>query len=311
MTSMNDKGLPTVTIGIPAYNEEANIAYLLEDILRQKEEGFVIEKILIISDGSSDRTVELARAISDPRIEVIDYPDRQGKMIRQNEMLAMTSSDVVVLFDADVALAGDYFLTAIIRPIIEDGADLVGTKINTVPAQTLIEKILDAGMQLKTRLFEAYRAGRNVYTCTGRARALSRRFYSQLRFPHKIGEDAYSYFACIASGFTYAYAKNAVVMIKLPENLADNVLQSERFADSREQFYGDFGRDVIGREYQLPYRPAVKMFLTGGSKFSFYLLAYCVIVMAIRIRSLYHSTSPSLWEISKSSKNLQRDTLNR
>jgi glycosyltransferase involved in cell wall biosynthesis len=310
MTSIHRKSLLTVTIGIPAYNEEANISYLLDDILRQKEEGFVIEKILIISDGSSDRTAELARSVSDPRIEVVEYPERQGKMARQNAMLKTVSSDVVVLLDADIALSGNYFLTEIIRPIIENQADLVGAQIITLPAQNFIEKILESGMRLKALLFEKYRAGRNVYTCTGRARALSRRFYSQLHFPNKTGEDAYSYFACLTGGFTYAYAKNAVVMIKLPENLADHTLQSERFFSSQKQFYDDFGKDVIKREYRLPHCSAVKMFFTGGIKFSFYLFVYCVIVMVIRSQSLRRSASSGLWEISTSSKNLQRDKLN-
>ena len=38
-----------VTIGIPAYNEEANIAFLLEDILKQRQETFQLKKILVIS----------------------------------------------------------------------------------------------------------------------------------------------------------------------------------------------------------------------------------------------------------------------
>ncbi len=303
---MNDQ-IQTITIGISAYNEEANIAYLLDDILCQKEDRFVIEKIFIISDGSSDRTTELVRTIVDPRIQVTAYPDRKGKTARVSEILAATSSDIVVILDADVALRGESFVANIVRPIMNGKADLVGTKVVPVAAETFIEKVLEASMRLKTALFEGYCGGHNVYTCSGAARAISRRLYSQLRFPDKVGEDAYSYFVCITNGFTYAYAKDAVVMNKLPETLHDHILQSERFAHSREQFYADFDINTIKREYKLPLWPAVRLFFSSGIKFALYILLYVVIVSVVHIKSLFSTSASNLWLISKSSKDLRRN----
>ena len=46
-----------VTIGIPAYNEENNIIPLLTSLVNQKTSQVVVEKIIVMSDGSSDNTV--------------------------------------------------------------------------------------------------------------------------------------------------------------------------------------------------------------------------------------------------------------
>ena len=47
----------TVTIGIPAYNEEANVRNLLVSLLAQKETNFKLQEIIVVSDGSTDKTV--------------------------------------------------------------------------------------------------------------------------------------------------------------------------------------------------------------------------------------------------------------
>ena len=46
----------TVSVGIPAYDEEANIKSLLEAILQQRQENFILKSIIVVSDGSTDRT---------------------------------------------------------------------------------------------------------------------------------------------------------------------------------------------------------------------------------------------------------------
>ena len=49
--------IPTVTIALSAYNEAENIGRFLQSVLEQKENGFILEKILVISDGSDDSTI--------------------------------------------------------------------------------------------------------------------------------------------------------------------------------------------------------------------------------------------------------------
>ena len=61
---MNNTRKPTVTIGIPAYNESANIGRLINDVLGQKQNHFRLAKIIVVSDCSSDATVSIVKKIA-------------------------------------------------------------------------------------------------------------------------------------------------------------------------------------------------------------------------------------------------------
>jgi cellulose synthase/poly-beta-1,6-N-acetylglucosamine synthase-like glycosyltransferase len=99
--AVSDDQLPTVTLLIAAYNEESEIAKRLENALAvQYPEGKY--EVVIASDGSSDRTVEIARRFTDPRVRVLAFSARRGKSAVLNDVLANhVRSDVVVLSDAN------------------------------------------------------------------------------------------------------------------------------------------------------------------------------------------------------------------
>ncbi len=97
--------LPGVSILIPAKNEEKVIAALLERI---GEFDYPAEKVevIVINDGSTDRTAEIIRDISrrDPRIGILDIPPEEGgkgKSVALNRALEMTRHEVVAVYDAD------------------------------------------------------------------------------------------------------------------------------------------------------------------------------------------------------------------
>ncbi len=298
--------LPTVTIGIPAYNEEANIAFLLEDIFRQKEDSFVLEQIIIASDGSDDKTAQIVREFSDERIVFMDDGLRKGPAVRQNEIIEQCTSDVLVLLNADIALSGDAFLTEIVRPIISGQADLASARVGIVQPSTVMERILEVSVRIKEAMFESIHNGITIYTCVGTARAFSRRMYTKFRFQGSVGEDAYSYLFCISHKFMYAYAREAVVLIKLPDTLRDHMKQSERFFHSRERFYEFFGEEFVKQEYALPLKNVLIGIGSIRLKDLGYVALYGVVVVFMRIKAFFGKTGGDLWEISKSSKVLRK-----
>jgi glycosyltransferase involved in cell wall biosynthesis len=300
------RSLPTVTIGMPAYNEEANIAFLLEDIFHQKEDGFVLEKIVVASDGSDDKTAQIVREFSDERIVFMDDGLRKGSAVRQNEIIEQCTSDVLVLLNADVALSGDDFLAQIVRPIIADRADLVSARVGIIQPSTLMERILEVSVRIKEAMFESINNGSTIYTCVGTARAFSHRMYTKFRFQGSVGEDAYSYLFCLSNKFMYAYAREAVVLIKLPDTFRDHMKQSERFFHSRERFYKYFGEAFVKKEYDLPKKNILIGIRSIKLKDLGYVGLYAIVVVMMRIKSFFGKSGGDLWEISKSSKVLRK-----
>src|SRR3989344_6887678 len=110
--------MKTVSIGMPAYNEEANIGYLLRDLLAQKTGKIKIEKIIVNSDGSTDKTASEVRKVKSKKIILINNKKRTGRAFRQNQMMRKTDSDVLVLIDADTLIKDKNFLEKISTPII-------------------------------------------------------------------------------------------------------------------------------------------------------------------------------------------------
>lgn len=294
---------PTVTIGIPAYNEEANIGFLLKSIMKQQCNGFVIEKILINSDGSTDRTVEIVKALNIENLQIIDNRDRKGVAIRQNELMQKANSEILILLNADIALGNDQFLARMVETVIKRKADLVSSLLSIVPPKTRVEKILSTGLLIKQNAFRCYKNGNNVYTCNGTARAFSKALYKKIIFQSSIGEDMYSYLFCISNGYKYFPLDNEVV-IKLPDNILDHYRQSNRYISSIAEMKQYFNSDFLKKELEYPVYIIIKSILLSLIRQPYYTLRYLWLFVISRLFRPDNITIQNAWQMSDSSKNL-------
>ena len=90
---------PQVTVLIPAYNEEAVVADTVQSILASQYPKL---EVLVIDDGSTDRTAERVRAqfAADSRVRLLLQPNR-GKPAALNHGLSEATGEVIVSIDAD------------------------------------------------------------------------------------------------------------------------------------------------------------------------------------------------------------------
>lgn len=91
-------------IVIAAYNEAKSLPAKLQSTL-QGTNGEAVAEVWIGSDGSTDDTVSVVKALNDPRIQVIDFPERRGKPSVVNDLLRLCASDHVIFTDARQKLA--------------------------------------------------------------------------------------------------------------------------------------------------------------------------------------------------------------
>ncbi len=98
-----EEGWPGVTILVPAYNEESVIA---ANVQASRAVDYPELEILVLDDGSTDETVEVARAAAegDARVEVIRDPVNRGKAERLNVGFVRASHQLVIVTDADTHL---------------------------------------------------------------------------------------------------------------------------------------------------------------------------------------------------------------
>ncbi len=299
---MSYKNKSTVTIGIPAFNEAANIGHLLRDILLQNDDQFHLEKILVISDGSRDATAATARAVSDPRIEVRDERKREGKAARCNEILRATQTDILVLMDADVRPLDKQYVENLILPIQTGRADITSGRLKGARPSTLVGRILSNALLVKEYLFSQWNNGRNIYTCRGATIAFGRRFYAAYMFPRSIGNDTHVYLFGTFYKYRYVYLSRVALQIKLPETLEDYIKQSTRFVQSKSRFITEFPRRFIRREYAIPWVAYAKTLVFALRSRPDLLLLYVGMIWIARFRSYLDQPVPERWDIAVSSK---------
>lgn len=303
-----DKRIKTITIGIPAFNEEANIGYLIKDLLKQKEKGFVIEKIIVASDGSTDHTVKIVNSIKNKKVSVIDNKNRLGAAARQNQLCRISKSDYLLLLNADTLIYDKEFVLKLVSLSKSRKVDLVSANLQELEPTNFFEKILTTSMQLKKQAFQLFNKGNNLYTCYGPARMFSKRLYQNITFSQSYGEDAYSYLFCLKNNMKYGYASNASVYYKLPSTLKDHSKQSHRFIESQKRMSSEFGTIFTLKEYYLPY---LSLFITLPYFFlrnPFYTSLYIVLFFystLTGISKLFIKNVQETWDVSASTKQLR------
>ena len=125
---------PLIAAIIPTYNEERNVAGVLEALRLSA----ILDEIIIVDDGSVDKTVEIVRkfAATDRRMQVIQHERNKGKGQAIFTGWAATAAPYLLLLDADLHdLTPDHVL-ALMTPVLDHHADMTlglfwGGHINT------------------------------------------------------------------------------------------------------------------------------------------------------------------------------------
>src|SRR5258708_2356253 len=92
------------SVGIMAYNEEANIERTLRAVLAQQGPSIRIEEVIVVASGCTDRTVAIVTALAqeEQRVHLYVQDKREGKASAINLFLKKATSQVAVLIGADV-----------------------------------------------------------------------------------------------------------------------------------------------------------------------------------------------------------------
>jgi succinoglycan biosynthesis protein ExoA len=116
---------PTVTIAMPAYNEEHYLEACIASVQAQDYPRELIE-ILVADGGSTDRTRNILAALTatDPRIKLVDNPARL-QAAGLGEMVKRATGDIVVRMDVHAEYAPDY-VRRCVETLERTGADNVG-----------------------------------------------------------------------------------------------------------------------------------------------------------------------------------------
>lgn len=103
---------------VPAFNEAETLADVLA-VLRDTDR---IEEVLVVSDGSTDETVEIARRMG---VKTLHLRNNYGKALAMSIGVAHTQADAVLFVDGDIMNLSGYLLSQLIDPVLAGEADMV------------------------------------------------------------------------------------------------------------------------------------------------------------------------------------------
>ena len=88
---------PRVSVVLPAYNAQDTVRRAIDSVLAQTMPDF---ELIVVDDGSQDRTGEVVEAVDDPRVRLLRRP-HGGVPPTINAGLAEARAPIVAIQDAD------------------------------------------------------------------------------------------------------------------------------------------------------------------------------------------------------------------
>lgn len=142
-----------MTVFIPAYNEEGNLANCVEVVLSKMDELGEIAELLIVDDASQDSTARLADQLADqhPQVRAVHHPQNLGIGGGFRTAVQHANGEWMILIPADLALQPDelrrYFDAS-------EGADIVVGLRSDRSDYTLLRRLVSwTNIQLIRTLF--------------------------------------------------------------------------------------------------------------------------------------------------------------
>jgi cellulose synthase/poly-beta-1,6-N-acetylglucosamine synthase-like glycosyltransferase len=249
--------LPTVTIVIPTYNEEAVIGEKIENTLQLDYPRDRLQ-ILVCDDASEDRTVEIVGSYASQGVGLSQGAARSGKVGGLNRALGLATGELLVIADADILASPDT-----LRQMVPNFAD---ESVGCVLAQTRMASP-DEGTGRSSGLYWQYEALirqsesdiHSTVAATGHFMALRRRLMQPIP-AHIILDDFYLAMMAIRQGYRVISEPRAVVWERPTQSMDDEVRRRSRLVTGRFQIIS------LAKEY-LPYMPLLLQIEVVSHKF--------------------------------------------
>ncbi len=105
---------------MPCFNEASTLKIAVDRVLSSP----YVQEVIVVDDGSTDDSLEIARSINDPRISVHAFARNRGKGAALRRGFAECTAPFVVIQDADLEYdPADYDI--LLRPLLDGKADVV------------------------------------------------------------------------------------------------------------------------------------------------------------------------------------------
>ncbi len=240
-SALKPEELPAVSVVIPAFNEEI---HLLAKVANLREMSYPTAKleVVFVSDGSTDGTNAILRALADVNFQTVFLPVRRGKPNALNHGVARAAHDILIFSDAATLFEPDS-----LRKLVRHFADpQVGVVCGTLQFRGTAESRQTEGVYWKyesiLRLMEN-RLGATL-TASGAMYALRRQCYRPLQ-ANVLVEDFVIPMNARSLGYRVLYDPEAIGTEFAADSVAGEFTRRVRIAVGSFRALGEFVRTPL------------------------------------------------------------------
>jgi cellulose synthase/poly-beta-1,6-N-acetylglucosamine synthase-like glycosyltransferase len=216
----------SVSVVLAAHNEAAVIARRVRELLDQIKSTGLKGEVILVSDGSTDGTGEIAKAAADcAELRVIEFSSNRGKAVALSEGCRAAQHEIIVFADARQRWAPDA-----LQRLLENFAD---PSIGAVSGELVLEK--SSGVMAGVGLYWRYekwlrRSEGRVHSTVGVTGAISavRRELFRSIPAGTILDDVYWPLSVVMQGFRSIHDERAVAYDRLPEKAGNEFRRKVR-----------------------------------------------------------------------------------
>jgi cellulose synthase/poly-beta-1,6-N-acetylglucosamine synthase-like glycosyltransferase len=296
----------TLTIAIPAYNEDVNIAKLLTTIFRQTSNTYKLHQIEVHCDGSSDSTVEIVNELKKKfkKITLIYDAKRRGKIIRLNQIFQNFNQDILIVLDADIGLVSKSFIDNLIDPLLKDrSALMVCAHQVALKPKNFLGKIFYYSFKNWANICQMIPNFDSVHNFGGAATAYHKSFVKRLHIPENANEERIYLYLMAKKYNGFRYNINAKIVYWPVSSFRDFLGLSHRgFGESEDILNKTFGFRTI-EITRVPLKYKFWGTLKSLLEHPFYAPTAIVLNLFIgKLRPKNKIINSSIWEFSESTK---------
>jgi biofilm PGA synthesis N-glycosyltransferase PgaC len=213
----------SVSFLLTVHNEEANLPRRLAELTRLLHDSRLTGEIIVVSDASTDRSVEIVRSF--PGVVLIELAEKSGKAVGLQRASAVATGDVLIFADARQRWADDTLLR-----LVENFAD---PRVGAVSGDLVLESgpgVL-AGVGLYWRFEKWLRKQESkLFAQVGVTGAISacRRELFRAPPPGTLLDDVYWPLRVALQGYRVVHDERARAFDRLPEKSRDEFRRKVR-----------------------------------------------------------------------------------
>jgi glycosyltransferase involved in cell wall biosynthesis len=216
--------VPAVSVVLPAYNCEKYIVKAIESVLHQTFTDF---EFIIINDGSTDRTEEMIRSFSDPRISYHVNNINKGLVFTLNKGIDLANGRYIARMDGDDIALPERFKKQFDHLQLNKEIDILATVVTLIDENEIVSGTWQSDITNVTA--KDIRKELPIDNCIAHPTVMGKtEIFRKFKFnqTQSIGEDYDLWLRMLADN---------IVIHKLPEPLLQHRILSGSFTRTRQQ----------------------------------------------------------------------------